>query len=67
VKQAEKEVERLEKLAEDLGEKEGPESPLVMDIYDVSQEPVQGYKSQLLTWHSVSMAWMPALSRLVPL
>jgi ATP-binding cassette subfamily F protein 2 len=36
VKEAEKEVDRLEKLAEELGEKEGPESPIVMDIYDVS-------------------------------
>lgn len=38
VKEAEKEVERLEKLAEELAEKEGPESPLVLDIYDVSPE-----------------------------
>ncbi|KIW00709.1 ABC transporter ATP-binding protein ARB1 [Verruconis gallopava] len=34
VKEAEKEVERLEKLAEELAEKEGPESQIVMDIYD---------------------------------
>lgn len=36
VREAEKEVERLERLAEDMSEKEGPESPVVMDIYDVS-------------------------------
>ena len=41
VKEAEKEVERLEKLAEELAERDGPESPVVMDIYDVSSHPVQ--------------------------
>lgn len=39
VKQAELEVQRLETLAEDLAEKDGPESPVVMDIYDVSRLP----------------------------
>lgn len=35
VKEAEKEVERLDSLAEEILEKEGPESPLLMDIYEV--------------------------------
>ena len=36
VREAELEMERLDKLAEDLLEKEGPESPLLLDLYDVS-------------------------------
>ena len=35
VKEAENEMDRLDKLAEDLLEKEGPESPLLLDLYDV--------------------------------
>ncbi|KAL1956231.1 hypothetical protein VTO42DRAFT_7491 [Malbranchea cinnamomea] len=34
VKEAENEMERLEKLAEDILEREGPESPVLEDIYD---------------------------------
>ena len=34
IQKAEKEVERLEKLAEDIVEEDGPESPTVLDIYD---------------------------------
>lgn len=36
IKQAELEVQRLDDLAEEILEKEGPESPLLMDIYEVS-------------------------------
>lgn len=36
VKEAENELERLDKLAEKLLEDEGPESPVLMDLYDVS-------------------------------
>lgn len=36
VKQAENEIDRLEKLSEDILENDGPESPLLLDIYDVS-------------------------------
>ena len=36
VKEAENEMERLDKLAEDLLEKEGPESLVLMDLYEVS-------------------------------
>ena len=35
VKQAENELQRLEKLSEDILEQDGPESPLLLDIYDV--------------------------------
>ena len=35
VKEAENELERLDKLAEKLLEDEGPESPVLMDLYDV--------------------------------
>jgi ATP-binding cassette subfamily F protein 2 len=37
VTEAQNEMERLDKLAEKLLEDEGPESPLLMDLYDVSQ------------------------------
>jgi ATP-binding cassette subfamily F protein 2 len=39
VKEAENEMARLEKVAEDVLEKEGPDSPVLMDLYDVS-DPV---------------------------
>lgn len=35
VKEAENEMERLDKLAEKLLEEEGPESPVLMDLYEV--------------------------------
>jgi ATP-binding cassette subfamily F protein 2 len=35
VKQAELELERLEKQAEDILDRDGPESPILQDIYDV--------------------------------
>jgi ATP-binding cassette, subfamily F, member 2 len=37
IKEAEKEVKRLDDLAEEILEKEGPESPSLMEIYEVSQ------------------------------
>ncbi len=37
VKEAEKEVKRLDDLAEEILEKEGPESAALMEIYEVSQ------------------------------
>lgn len=39
VKEAENELDRLDKLAEKLLEEEGPESPVLMDIYDVRTNP----------------------------
>ncbi len=35
IKEAEKEVQRLDDLAEDILEKEGPESPALLDLYEV--------------------------------
>jgi ATP-binding cassette, subfamily F, member 2 len=37
VKEAENEMERLDKLAEDILEREGPESLVLMDLYEVCQ------------------------------
>jgi ATP-binding cassette, subfamily F, member 2 len=37
VKEAENEMDRLDKLAEDILEKEGPESLVLMDLYEVCQ------------------------------
>lgn len=37
VMEAQKEVERLDKLAEDILEKDGPEAPALMDIYERSE------------------------------
>jgi ATP-binding cassette subfamily F protein 2 len=34
VREAENEMERLDKLAEEILESEGPESPLLMDLYE---------------------------------
>jgi ATP-binding cassette subfamily F protein 2 len=42
VREAENELARLEKQAEDLLEKEGPESPLLADIYEVGHERTIG-------------------------
>ena len=36
VKEAENEMERLDKLAEEILEKDGPESPILEDVYEVS-------------------------------
>ena len=35
IKEAEKEVKRLDDLAEEILEKDGPESPMLMDLYEV--------------------------------
>jgi len=40
VKEAELEMERLEKLAEKILEEEGPESQVLMDLYDVRSAPL---------------------------
>lgn len=39
IKEAENEMERLDKLAEKLLEEEGPESQVLMDLYEVSESP----------------------------
>lgn len=48
IKEAEKEVKRLDDLAEEILEKEGPESPALMEIYEVRRLPCRR-KSHLLT------------------
>ena len=47
VKEAENEMERLDKLAEEILEKEGPESPILMDLYEV--RPIISVLLNLLT------------------
>lgn len=37
VKEAENEMDRMEKLAEDILEKNGPEDPILEDLYEVSR------------------------------
>lgn len=66
VKEAEKEVQRLEALAEDLAEKEGPESPVVMDIYDVGLADISVGTQGTNLLISASTAWMPAHSKREP-
>jgi len=38
VKEAENEMERLDKQAEQILEDEGPESPVLMDLYEVASK-----------------------------
>src|ERR1700761_6520583 len=45
VKQAENELARLEKLSEDILEKDGPESPLLLDVYDVSETYISSHEA----------------------
>ena len=45
VKEAENEMERLDKQAEDILEKDGPESPILLDLYDVCFATRQCFKS----------------------
>ena len=40
VKEAENELARLDKLAEDILERDGPDSPVLEDLYEVSSDPV---------------------------
>lgn len=50
VKEAENEMERLDKLAEEILEKDGPESPVLEDLYEVSCEIPNYWNScELLT------------------
>lgn len=63
VKHAEAEMARLEKLAEDLLESEGHESPVLEELYEVREHSSQ--LEQSLTGRSVSTAWTPRLLPLV--
>lgn len=49
VREAENELARLEKLAEEILEKDGPESPVLEEIYEVGDSP----------WHPSSTADIP--------
>ena len=66
VKEAENEMERLDKLAETILENDGPESPVLLDLYEVSF--FQDISSLLvLTVQSVWKAWIRPHFRLEPL
>lgn len=49
VKEAENEMERLDKLAEEILEKEGPESSVLMDLYEVGGNVIVHRKRLILT------------------
>jgi ATP-binding cassette subfamily F protein 2 len=49
VTEAENELKRLDALAEKLLEDEGPESPVLMDLYEVSIYPLASSTTDLLT------------------
>jgi ATP-binding cassette subfamily F protein 2 len=65
VKEAEKEVKRLDDLAEEILEKEGPESPLLMEIYEVRTTTTRECFT-LLTTSSVPRQWIPTPSKSEP-
>jgi hypothetical protein len=65
VKEAENEMERLDKLAETILENDGPESPILLDLYEVSFQDVSSLL--VLTAQSVWKAWIRPHSRLEPL
>lgn len=66
VKEAENEMDRLDKLAEKLLEEEGPESPVLMDLYEVSAASGFVPLSSHLTnfWNSTWTKWILRHSRL---
>lgn len=57
VREAELELERLDKMAEKLLEDEGPESPVLIDLYDVSF--LSHTRDVPLTLHSTWTSWTP--------
>jgi len=57
VKEAENEMERLDKLAEKILEDDGPESPLLMDLYEVRLQDAPTFIAYWLTLHSVWKLW----------
>jgi ATP-binding cassette subfamily F protein 2 len=61
VTEAENEMERLDKMAERLLEEEGPESPVLIDLYDVSSLQVAAPTAviRVLTCHSTWTSWTP--------
>lgn len=68
VKEAENEMERLDKLAEKILEDDGPESMVLMDLYDVSQHPPVRLCAfdHANNSHSIWRRWIPRPSLPVP-
>ena len=65
IKEAEKEVQRLDDLAEKVLEDEGPESPALLDIYEVRDlSSITARPSA--NRNSARRLWTPAPSKLVP-
>jgi ATP-binding cassette subfamily F protein 2 len=64
VKEAELEMERLDKLAEKLLEEEGPESPVLMDLYDVCAAlTYSSLQNPANSRHSIWKRWIRLPSR----
>ena len=61
VKEAENEMARLDKLAEDILERDGPESPILEDLYEVSVYDIDVRIDTKLS--SVWKLWIPPPSR----
>jgi ATP-binding cassette, subfamily F, member 2 len=64
VKEAENEMERLDKLAEEILEKDGPESPILLDLYEVSSRIMDNYglTNEFSEWKQ----WIPQPSKPEP-
>lgn len=65
VREAENEMARLDKLAEDILEKEGPESPVLMDLYEVGV--ISDDEVSTTNLNSAWKLWTHQRSRLAPL
>lgn len=67
VKEAENELARLEKLSEDILERDGPDTPVLEELYEVSQDVLSGrMRPGADVIASVWRAWTHQLSKLVP-
>ena len=64
VKEAEREMERMDKLAEEILEKNGPEDPILEDLYEVCLH--QGYRLGNADFNSEWKPWTPQHSKPVP-
>lgn len=64
VREAEIEMERLDKLAEEILEKNGPEDPILEDLYEVC--PLQGALPGSADFDSEWKPWTPQRSKPVP-
>lgn len=66
VREAENELARLEKLAEDILEKDGPEAPMLEEIYEVSSGIVFSHPHAADSLASDKKKWTPQPSTPVP-